>query len=67
MKRLNTELGRKIAGAVTGYAEEKDVCRWNIIILNVSRETLEIVIKNKREIDIAWMEANKCTNWNKNL
>ena len=53
MKRLNTELGRKIAGAVTGYAEEKDVCRRNIIILNVSRETLEIVIKNKREIDIA--------------
>ena len=25
----------------------------NIIILNVSRETLEIVIKNKHEIDIS--------------
>ena len=24
-KRLNTELGRKIAGAVTGYAEENHV------------------------------------------
>ena len=53
-KRLNTELGRKIAGAVTGYAEENHV---DVIVF----EYLEIKRKDirKKETEAASVEKKR--------